>query len=703
MWRFRTERLHIFRGRTTSVRSLSSRSRSTAIAVTLAGSLGLAVAGSAMAAGASSADADRVAVPNAQPQLDQAKSSGAADSAQKIDVKLYLAQQHTAELAAAVAAVSTPGTAAYGKYLSTEQFRAQYAPSAATVSSVRSFLKDSGLSVTDVAANRSYVTARGTVAQVQKAFGTSLKQYTMQGQKLRAAATAPTVPAALKSSVIAVSGLASITQLMAPTHEDGAQVKGSTAELRTAAVKAKSSTTKAPAPDAFVNARPCSTYFGEKIATSTPKAYGKKQPYAPCGYVPAQLQGAYGLQSSLAKGLDGSGVTVAITDAYAAPTILADANKYATKHGQKPLSGKQFSQVLPDAFQGGYDDTVDGDVCGEQGWYGEETLDVEAVHAVAPGAKIKYVASPSCDNGDFADTLNKVVDGHLANIVTNSWGGTDESNGSPELDVVYEQIFAQAAMQGIGMYFSSGDSGDGSDPTATPPVAPTTQAPANSPLVTAVGGTSLAVGAHNERQFETGWSTARSALVDGAWDPTPPGTYQYGAGGGTSRVFAQPWYQRGVVPSSLSQRYSKQKARVVPDVSAIGDPTTGFLVGETQTFPDGTERYGEYRIGGTSLASPVFAGIMAIADQAARHPHGFANPALYRQYGTSALYDPKPKTGLGLVRVDYVNGVDAADGTSTTLRSVDVTVGTILRARTGYDDITGIGSPNGTSFLRRLS
>lgn len=662
------------------------------------------MAGSSVAASASAAP-DRVAVPNAQPELAQATSTGPADTGQKIEVKLYLAQQRAAQLAQAVQAVSTPGSADYAKYLTAAQFRARYAPSEATVTAVRSFLKGSDLSVTEVAANRSSVTARGTVAQVQKAFGTSLKQYTLKGRTLRAAATAPTVPAALQSAVIAVSGLASISQLMVPTHEDGPS--------KTAAVKAKSkatsSGTQAPPPDAFVNARPCSAYFGQKIATSTPKAYGKKQPYAPCGYVPAQLQGAYGLQSALAKGLDGHGVTVAITDAYAAPTILADANTYATRHGQKPLSGKQFSQVLPSSYQYGYDDTVNGDQCGEQGWYGEETLDVEAVHAVAPGAKIKYVASPSCDNGDFADTLNKVVDGHLADIVTNSWGGTDESNGSPELDRVYEQIFAQAAMQGVGMYFSSGDSGDGSsagDPTADPPIppnGPTAQAPANSPLVTAVGGTSLAVGAQNQRLFETGWSTARSALVNGAWDPTPPGNYQYGAGGGTSRVFAQPWYQRGVVPSSLSQRYSRQKARVVPDVSAVGDPTTGFLVGETQTFPDGTEKYSEYRIGGTSLASPVFAGIMAIADQAARHPHGFANPVLYRQYGTSALYDPKPRTGLGLVRVDYVNGVDAADGTSTTLRSVDVTVGTILRARTGYDDITGIGSPNGTSFLRRLS
>ncbi|HST86364.1 MAG TPA: S53 family serine peptidase [Kineosporiaceae bacterium] len=687
------------------MRPLSHLPRSAAVAVALAGSLGLAATGSIVASSASAADAGRIAVPNAQPALSGATATGAAGSGKQIDIKLYLADQNAAELDRLVQAVSTPGTAQYGKYLTPAQFRARFAPSAATVDSVQSFLTDAGLAVTGVAGNRSYVQARGTVAKVQTAFGTSLKQYTLQGQSIRAAATAPTVPAALKGKVIALSGLASISQLMVPSHEDGAKVQGSTAARTTVAAKSSAS---APPPDAFVNARPCSSYFGQKIAKSKPKAYGKRQPYAPCGYTPKQLQGAYDLKSTLAKGLDGRGVTVAITDAYAAPTILADANKYATRHGQKAFRKGQFTQVLPDAFRYGYDDTVNGDLCGEQGWYGEETLDVEAVHAVAPGANITYVASPSCDNQDFADTLNKVVDGHLADIVTNSWGGTDESNGSPELDQVYEQIFSQAAAQGIGFYFSSGDSGDGSsagDPTATPPIppnGPTTQAPANSPLVTAVGGTSLAVGKKSQRLYETGWSTSRSALTKKKWDPKPPGTYQYGGGGGTSRVFEQPWYQAGVVPSSLSKRYSPTKARVVPDISALGDPNTGFLVGETQTFPNGKAKYSEYRIGGTSLASPLFAGIMAIADQAARKPHGFANPALYKLYSTKALYDPKSVSNRGVVRVDYANGVDASDGLLTSLRSIDVSKGTILRTRKGYDDITGIGSPIGSKFVSSL-
>ncbi len=688
------------------MRSLPHLPRAAVITVALAGSVGLAVAGTSAASAAPQRPA-RIAVANAQPSLKHAVAAGSPSSSQQIDVKLYLADQHAAELSALIKDVSTPGSAKYGKYLTGARFRARYAPSSATVTAVRKFITGAGLSVGVVSGNRSYVTAHGSVATVQKAFGTSLKQYKLQGQTVRAAATAPTVPSVLSGKVIAVSGLASISSLMKPDHVDGPKVKGSTATLRTAA---KKSSQAAPPPDAFVNAQPCSTYFGQKLAKDTPKAYGKTQPYVTCGYVPAQLQGTYGITSAIKHGLDGHGVTVAITDAYAAPTILADANTYATTHGQAAFKANQFSQVLPaQPFQYGYDDAVNGDLCGEQGWYGEETLDVEAVHAVAPGAKVTYVAARSCDNGDFADALNTVVDGHLADIVTNSWGGTDESNGSPELDQVYAQVFYQAAATGIGFYFSSGDSGDGSsagDPTADPPIppnGPTAQAPANSPFVTAVGGTSLAVSKSNSRIFETGWSTAKSSLTDGAWTPTPPGTYQYGAGGGTSRVFGQPWYQKGVVPSSLSRRYDSKPARVVPDVSAIGDPNTGMLVGETQTFPDGTAKYSEFRIGGTSLASPTFAGIMALADQAQGHPHGFANPALYRLYGGKGLYDPKPVKPQGVVRVDYANGVDAGDGLLTSLRSIDVTNGTILRTRNGYDDITGIGTPNGEAFLKKLS
>src|SRR4051812_20583079 len=133
-----------------------------------------------------------------------------------------------------------------------------------------------------------------------------------------------------------------------------------------------------------------------------------------------------------------------------------------------------------------------------------------------------------------------------------------------------------------------------------------------------------------------------------------------------------------------------------------GDPQIGMLVGETQTFPDGSVRYGEYRIGGTSLSSPLFAGLEALADQAAGHPHGFANPAIYALAGSSALHDVSgPAPVPAVVRVNYVNSVDATDGTTAILRSLDDEAQSIHVAP-GWDTITGVGPPIGPAYIAGL-
>jgi subtilase family serine protease len=131
----------------------------------------------------------------------------------------------------------------------------------------------------------------------------------------------------------------------------------------------------------------------------------------------------------------------------------------------------------------------------------------------------------------------------------------------------------------------------------------------------------------------------------------------------------------------------------VPDVSADADPSTDYLIGQTQTFPDGSVKYAEYRIGGTSLSSPLMAGIMALADQASGHPHGFVNPLLYQRLpGSSAIHDiVNPSQTVAVVRTDYVNGVDASGGLSYRLRTMDQTES--LLTASGYDDTTELGTP----------
>jgi len=314
---------------------------------------------------------------------------------------------------------------------------------------------------------------------------------------------------------------------------------------------------------------------------------------------------------------------VAIIDAYASPAIASDVNTYSSRHGPPTMNGGQFQQVAaPGTYnrpESGARNPKKGPVQDPQGWYGEETLDVEAVHTTAPGANIVYVGAPN-NYQDLDAALNHVVDQHLASIVTNSYGFSSEALHpgfiKPQLDTMIE-----AAITGVGIYFSSGDNGDETGGNPANAAAATPDWPASSPLVTAVGGTSLGVGATGQYLFETGWETGRSGLSGGAWSPAYPGRYLYGSGGGTSHLFAQPAYQAGVVPTAIATRNGGAPARVVPDIAALGDPTTGMLVGQTQTFPDGSVAYGEYRIGGTSLSSPLMAGFMALG-------HDLPPPAL---------------------------------------------------------------------------
>jgi subtilase family serine protease len=589
---------------------------------------------------------------------------------------VYLSMRNSKALDAAIAAATNPASAGYGQYLTPDQFRARYAPTDADVAAVRAYLKQSGFTVSgDRPDNNRWVKASGTTAQVEQAFKTQLRTYQHRGKTLQAPNGDLSIARSISSRIAGIAGLDGSDRLMKPDIAD------------------------APPAPAFVNAPPCSTYWGEKTATgdmspdgqTIPPAFDSAQPYAPCGYTPNQLQGAYGTKAAVAGGLDGGGQTVAIVDAFASPTIAQDANQYATTHGQPPVD---LRQVLPTDVSNDPDEIEN---CDPQGWYGEESLDVEAVHAMAPGAHQLYVGGEDCFDESLIEAVNKIVDGNLAQIVTNSYGNGGEGEDAALLQA-WNDTFRQAALEGIGMYFSSGDSGDevANLGYASPDF------PASHPLVTAVGGTSLGVGKNDNYLFQTGWGTATTTLTKGAWVPDPPGDYLYGAGGGTSRVFAEPDYQKPVVPKKLAKAQGGKPARVVPDVSLVGDPNTGMLVGQTQTFPDGTVKYSEYRLGGTSLSSPLMAGMMALADQRAGGRHGFANPALYGRYGTPAYRDVvAPLAPIADVRNDYVNSVDASGGTTTKLRTFDQT-GT-LHTTPGYDDVTGVGTPNGQQFLDALA
>jgi subtilase family serine protease len=612
----------------------------------------------------------RAVIPLSHPRwaVPQTKVADSAPSS-KLNFRVYLAMRDQAGAEAAAQSVSDPASKSYKQYLDPNQVRDRFAATDSTVGSVRDWLAGTGFSIGAVPSNKAYVEATGTADQVEKAFGVQLGKYKVEGQVLRAADKELSVPVGLANQVLGVVGVDQASQLLKPNHTDGTP-------------------NDVPPSAGFRNAPPCSTYYGEKTDTTDPAYAGKNLPYAPCGYTPAQLRSAYGIDK---VGANGSGTTVAIVDAFASPTLYADAAEYARRNDPgHPLTKSQFSEKIFPTNPA----LEPPDQCDAAGWYGEQTLDVEAVHGMAPGAKILYVGGSDCQDSSLDQALNWIVAGHTADIISNSYGDAGEDIPGAEVRA-WNQIEIQAAIEGIGVYFSSGDSGDEAARLGTP----SADFPASAPWVTAVGGTSLAVGKDGKKIFETGWETGKSTLTNGAYVPPSPGAYTSGSGGGTSVLFDQPFYQRGVVPDALStqNQNGKAKGRVVPDLAAVGDPNTGFLVGQTQTFPNGVY-YDQYRIGGTSLSSPILAGIIAVSDSLAHFHHGFVNPLAYQVASRGPAISDVQHVDGAVQRVDYANSVDASAGLITSARKLDYPNLTI-HTTGGYDNVTGLGSPNGLAFL----
>ena len=169
------------------------------------------------------------------------------------------------------------------------------------------------------------------------------------------------------------------------------------------------------------------------------------------------------------------------------------------------------------------------------------------------------------------------------------------------------------------------------------------------------------------------------------WQPAAPGDWYFGSGGGTSTVYLQPTWQKGIVPASLST-YMNATDRVIPDVSMLGDPMTGYLVGMTDPTA-GT--YSEQPIGGTSLATPMFTATIALAQQNAGKAFGAANAMLYKASKKGAFTDIAPS------KTPQAVAVPGGVATTFDYHGPENTNATAV----GFDTVTGLGSPNGTKFF----
>jgi subtilase family serine protease len=625
-------------------------------------------------AGASPASAYASVAGSVAPFTAHTTAIADVSGSQRLSIQVWL-RPDVAAASSFATAVSSPGSAIYHRYLSPSRYTAEFGPSQAEARAVESWLASAGFTNVHADSQRAYVRATAQVKTIDSAFKIEMKLYRSSkaanagSYALRSNNRDVSVPRSLASSVLGVTGL-----------DNAAPV--STLDRITRTVSG--GTAGAASPPASSTA--CSQYYAQHETTGQPEQFGTTSfPTEVCGYSAHQLRAAYGANSVNT----GKGETIALVELGLAPDMFETLQDYAKASHMAAPSTQRYSELS----------LGQGSACGDP-FDIEEQLDVEASHDMAPSANQLVVGGDSCNDGDFgleglfnADQAILAGNGNspLASIASNSWESGTE--GQAPLDTNIEHaILVQAAAEGVGMYFSAGD-GSG------------ILEPSSDPFAIAVGGTTLGIGKTNNRLFETGWSTGESDVFNHAWSLLGE---QGASGGGPSQLWKQPAYQHGVVPSSMSKVPGNRggPVRSAPDISADADPFTGFAVGLLEMNAKGNTVFVLEDFGGTSEASPLVAGMVAAAQQGQATAFGFLNPVFYTFVNTDAVNDALPLTASSPA-ADL--GVECNARTCglrilTTFDDQNPALGGYTGQVTlpGYDNMTGVGTPNGQQFIDAL-
>ncbi|HUN36343.1 MAG TPA: S53 family peptidase [Trebonia sp.] len=396
-------------------------------------------------------------------------------------------------------------------------------------------------------------------------------------------------------------------------------------------------------------------------------------------YEPAQIQDAYNLRPLYNKGIAGAGTTIVIVDSFGSPTIQADLSVFDRQFG---LPAPPSLRVIQPAGAVPPYDPTNSDMVG---WAGETTLDVEYAHTIAPAANILLVETPVSETEGVTGfpqivTAEKyVIDHHLGDVISQSFSATEQTFTGPAQLAPLRAAYIDAFQHGVTVLAASGDSGAANTELdgETYYLYPTTEWPPSDPLVTGIGGTQLHLNASGrhvapDSVWNDTYSPATNEFIFGDAGPNP-----LASGGGKSIFFARPYYQDGV-------QNVVGRVRGVPDISMSG--ACNGAVDTYQSF--GGQTPGWYPVCGTSEATPLFAGIVALADQVAGHPLGLINPALYAM-SEGQLPGIVPVTsGNNTVSFTQDNQLDTVNGFS---------------GRPVYSLATGVGTVNGALFVPELA
>jgi subtilase family serine protease len=533
--------------------------------------------------------------------------------------------------------VSTPGDPLYRQFLTTAQFQARFAPSAATVAAVRDALAGFGLTVERAGTTTLRVT--GLPADLERAFGVTLHVYQVPAHgsapaySYHAPSQAVTLPAAIAPAVVTVFGL----DTRPSYHPNYSQ----------AAAKLT---------------KPASV-----IASATPAAY----PDAPGQLTVADFADIYNVTPLYKAGITGAGKTIGI--ATLANFTPSDAYTYWSSLGLS-VSSSRITIVPVDGGSGAPSD-ASGSV--------ETTLDVEQSGGIAPGASVLVYDAPNTGQG-FVDLFAKIADDNLADAVSCSWGEwewfdnkgnnpvTDPINGQTVSSLAaFHQLFLQMGIQGQSLSVAAGDAGAYDvNRDYLPPdfsLALSVDSPSSDPATVSAGGTTLpatitftkpAVTVTIPAERVWSWDYLVPLCNDLGYDPIACGIFPVGGGGGVSIEFPVPSYQSGlagvqksqpdqqwlyldtVPPTKLYTLPANYAGRNVPDVAMNADPYTGYVVGYTSSASGSTySSFDSY--GGTSFVAPQLNGVTQLLAQNAGGRLGLLNGALYSVAKTATGYSGK--------------------------------------------------------------
>ena len=628
---------------------------------------------------------------SASPMLNNAKPAvvdlGAAEyiaGHAQLSITVSLKLRNTDQIEPLLHAIYTAGGPSYRKFLSSREFAARFAPTAATIARVTQHFQKAGLRVLQVTGT--HLNVSGSTTAMQAEFGVQLHAFevaqtaTAAGFSFHAPVSPPQIAAAIADAVQSVDGLDSRPHFR-PHLARSASLHNN-------------------------------AHMIDVPAVATPDAAN-----APGSFTVLDFAKHYDVNPLYRSGLDGKGTTMGIVTL--ASFTASDAFAYWQSLGLN-VKPNRIHEVPIDGGSGPVSD-AGGSI--------ETSIDVEQSGGISPGAKMFVYEAPNTNQG-FIDAFAKAIDSNAADTISCSWGEweffdlaaqgsvvTDPVTGRPASSLRAENdLFVQAALQGQSMYVTAGDSGayDATEfffPPSWPPpahsVVLSVDDPAAQPWVTTLGGTTLAgpqtfaitkkrnLTINVPKEQAWGWDYLIPLCDALSLDPISCQIYPGGAGGGVSAYVPLPFYQAGIPgikDTAFGQTqldYSQTPPAFVvtlpggfqglnvPDISLNGDPDTGYQVYYTDDQMQFTIQTGW---GGTSFAAPQFNGLTALFDQALGRRVGLLNFALY----------------------DLARFGDAYQGPDAPLRDIKDGDNWHYNAHAGYDQATGLGIPDVANLLKAL-